>query len=209
MLPFPLSFLHSFIPSFLHSFIPTLGIVLTSIILCQERHYDLRVTSGSKGSTLQQGLSVFHTPFIHVPTSLHVIQCIAHHRQILHKLIREDILGIGAHLHLVLFAFDSRIHHLNRLHSGGGLALADIAIAEEELTAEIAAFNSVHIRNVETASGTGRHAHESEILDHLTANSACSNEEDLTVGETFLERSAEENVLTVVTGANFLTVICI
>ena len=43
------------------------------------------------------------------------------------------------------------VHGGDRIDSGGGLGLADVRVAEQELSAEVALFDVVHVRHVHLA----------------------------------------------------------
>jgi len=86
--------------------------------------------------------------------------------------------------------------------SGGGLEVTDVLVAEEELSAEVAALDRVHVGDVDMTGGARTKTNHGPVLEHLAADSTRADEELARVGQFVLESLAKDGDLSVIAGAN-------
>lgn len=129
---------------------------------------DLAVEPGS--STLDQWNIGCQTHLVHVPPSLHVVQCIEHNIEPAEPLhIEPGLLNVG----MVGLNLDLWIEPLRCLFSHKGFRLLDVLMAEEKLSVQIAQVDCIEIYDVDFTE-----AEEDDVLEKLAADATSANHQD-------------------------------
>jgi hypothetical protein len=76
---------------------------------------------------------------------------------------------------------------------------ANIARSEQELTVKVTLFNGIHISDNQTTIRTSTQTHHCPVLEHFTTNGTSTNKELLGVFNLFLEGTAKDSNLTIIT----------
>mmetsp|Transcript_37796 Transcript_37796/g.64788 ORF Transcript_37796/g.64788 Transcript_37796/m.64788 type:complete len:479 (+) Transcript_37796:941-2377(+) len=166
-----------------------------AVALGETRHHHLHVALGAEGAGLEQRLLVVHAALVDVQPRLDVVESVDHEVQPLPEGRVEDVFGRGRDAVLQRDRLEGGVHHPSGLDARERLGLADVVVAEEELTRQVGLLDDVVVRDGELALGPHADAHESESLDELAAERPRADEEGVEIGELRLERRAEDGHL--------------
>ncbi len=81
-----------------HFSISVVGILLAPVGLSLIGDDNLNMPFGAQRAALQQGHFVLHTPAIHIPTRLYIVQCVSHYRKLLEETVIESLFCSSADL---------------------------------------------------------------------------------------------------------------
>mmetsp|Transcript_56864 Transcript_56864/g.116405 ORF Transcript_56864/g.116405 Transcript_56864/m.116405 type:complete len:485 (-) Transcript_56864:1510-2964(-) len=142
--------------------------------------YHLVVALRPGSAALQQRFSVPQAAAVGVLARHHVVERVPANVEVLPELIAEVVLGGGPHKHLDALDVHRGVPLLHDPGTRLGLGGADIRVPEEELAAEIRRLDRVHVRD-ENLPLPGRHSHQAEPLEVLTAQRAGAHQEHIEV----------------------------
>jgi hypothetical protein len=86
------------------------------------------------------------------------------------------------------------------------LRLANVVLAEEELSVQVRNFNVIIISDSDLSFGRAADSHKSECLDILASESACTDHESIDFGQFFLNLTAVYDDLVVVSAVHWCAI---
>ena len=139
----------------------------------------LRVCLGAEGAGLKEGLLVPDAAFINVMAGINIINCVDYEAQALPELVIEDMLSLLGHEQLMRVDIQCIVNILSDIASRLGLRLADIVLSEQEMSVQVRNLDVVIVSNSDSSLIRAANTHESEGLDELATESACSDHKSL------------------------------
>mmetsp|Transcript_38460 Transcript_38460/g.96752 ORF Transcript_38460/g.96752 Transcript_38460/m.96752 type:complete len:1041 (+) Transcript_38460:293-3415(+) len=178
-----------------------LGVRVVTVALRLVRYDDLAVGLGAERATLQQRLLVEDATRVHVATGGHVVEGVAHAVQRVPEGVVKVVLAVGADQLLVALNVHLWIHDACRVRGAHTLLLADVLLAEEELTVQVAHLDAIHVRDVNGAT-VGAHTHQRKALQVLAAERTTAHHEPDLFAQLLLEGGAQHRDLVIVARAD-------
>jgi len=105
------------------------------------RDYHLRVSLGSQSTRFKEGDFVPDTSFVHVITSVNIINGINHEIDAFPEFVIEKVFCLLSYLGGVGFEVEIRVHSLGNFGGALRLLFTNVVVSEKELAVEVAGLN--------------------------------------------------------------------
>lgn len=170
------------------------------------RNDHLRVGLGAESAGLEERLAVPDALTIDVETSLNVIDGVDDEVETFPEVIVEDVLSLWSNESLMGDDLEIRVHDFSLAARCLRLGMADIGLAEEELTVQVGDLNVIVVSDGDGASGAATETHEGHGFSVLAAERTSTDHESLDGTKLLLHLTAVDPDLVVVAAVHWLAV---
>mmetsp|Transcript_21396 Transcript_21396/g.33092 ORF Transcript_21396/g.33092 Transcript_21396/m.33092 type:complete len:705 (+) Transcript_21396:1078-3192(+) len=174
------------------------GILRVTVALGLVGDNHLRVALSSEGAGFEEGLLEPDASLIDVETGMDVVDGVHHKVEALPEVVVEEIFGVLTHASHVVLDVEGAVHAVSDIASHLGLGVADVLLAEEELSVQVGHFNVVVVSHMHLAGRRAAYSHQGEGFDELAAQSSGTDHEEVDLLELLLESTSVDLDLVVV-----------